>query len=456
MSKEKETEKIINEKLDSREFAFDEKAWADMENLLDAQEKRKKRAFFWYFSASMLVILVAGGAYYYSQKADTGNVTLSVEQKSVVHSPQPIANRQKLITDNKQLKANSQKEEGKNEIKAVETPQNEAKKSAPAATKKITTQTLKTSTASSKISNTKAVAQNQIFETATTTNENLAVTTLSQNEEIKQSEASFETSDFKNEILTTTEKETVSVQKETEKEEEKVLAVDSAKAEEQTPESENKNPLTAPGKETKNAWGIMAGVGGWAGYNEAGKNGLGFTGGIYYQRALSKRFDLGLSILYTSRGGLNTHKSFVNSNYGFGIESDVTIVSAQTLHYLSLPLTIRFNISPRSHIYIGAAYYQLFATTSKITNQTENSFGVVESNTEKQTGEHKAFRNNDLVAFLGYDLTLFSRMSVGLQINYGFFDNVNNSYYTMYGYTPKQFDRNMGLQLQLKYDLIRH
>ncbi len=455
MSKEKETEKIINEKLDSREFAFDEKAWAGMENLLDAEEKKRRRGFFWCFSASMFVILIAG-AVYYSQKSDDGNVTLSVEQKSVVHSPQPIANSQQLTTDNKQLKANSQKEEGKNEIKAVETSQNDAKKLLSTTTKQTESKTIKASATRAKTSDKKAVTQSQISETTTTTNDNSVVSTLTQNEEIKPSEASLETSDFKNEVLTTTEKETVSVQNETEKEEEKIVVVDSVKPVEQTPEPENKNPLAAPGKETKNAWGIMVGVGGWAGYNEAGKNGLGFTGGVYYQRALSKRFDLGLSILYTSRGGLNTHKSFVNSNYGFGIESDVTIVSAQTLHYMSLPLTIRLNISQRSHIYLGAAYYHLLATTSKITNQTENSFGVVESNTEKQTGEHKAFRNNDLVAFLGYELTLFSRMSVGLQINYGFFDNVNNSYYTLYGYTPKQFDRNMGLQLQLKYDLIRH
>ena len=126
------------------------------------------------------------------------------------------------------------------------------------------------------------------------------------------------------------------------------------------------------------------------------------------------------------------------------------------MHYINIPLSIRFNISQRSHIYIGAAYYQLLATTSKITHQTENSFGVIESDTKTQTGEHAGFRNNDVVAFLGYDLTLFSRMNAGLQINYGFCDNVNNSYYTKYGYTPKEFDRNMGIQLHLKYDLIRH
>jgi hypothetical protein len=436
MNKKNKTEEIINDKLNNREFTFDEKAWAGVENLLDAQEKKRKRAAFWWFSAAMLLVLVAGASYYYSQKSTIRSQKLEVENVT----PSVVEGQKTLKTADFEEKQGKTKENTAipNELATI--PNELAAVPKELAVVPNVWATIPKELAT--IPNEVATIPNEV---ATIPNEMAAIPN--------------EMAAIPNEVAAVTnEVATIPTEVATAENEQ-----DSAKTAAQTDSvgrdlqsQPEEATLTPPGKETKNAWGIMAGVGGWSSYGEAGKNGLGFTGGVYYQMTLSKRFELGLSILYTIRGGLNTNKLFVNSNYGFGIESDITFVSAQTLHYINIPLSIRFNISQRSHIYIGAAYYQLLATTSKITHQTENSFGVIESDTKTQTGEHAGFRNNDVVAFLGYDLTLFSRMNAGLQINYGFCDNVNNSYYTKYGYTPKEFDRNMGIQLHLKYDLIRH
>ena len=408
MTKKDKTENIIKDKLDSREFAFDEKAWVGMENLLDAVEKRKKRAFFWYFSASMLVVLVAGGIYYYSQKVDNGNVTLSPSTTLRINSV-----------------------EGQKASKTADFD-----KKVPVLTQ-------------SEASGTQSEASGTQSEVSGT---QLEVSGTQSEESGTQSEVSGTQSE-----LSGTQSEVSGTQVEVKETAE--TTADSSKTAQKDSLSlaeTSKNPLTAPGKETKNAWGVVAGAGYWFPYQSTlgatdRKGVIGFTGGIYYQRALSKRIELGLSVVYSSRGALNYDKTIINTEFGFGIESDKTTISPQTLHYITIPLYVRFNLSQRSHINIGAGYYQLLAVTSKITHTTENSFGVLESSSEKQTGDHPGFRKNDVSAFIGYEFTLFDRMNTGLQFSYGFYDITNNSYNNVKGN-----DRNISLQLQLKYDLIRH
>ncbi len=383
MSKEKETEKIISDKLNSREFAFDEKAWAGMENLLDEQEKKRRVGFWWWFSASMFVAILAGAVWFITGTNEIDEKAIAYEQNTKDFQPN---------AKDFELKAKD------SELKAKEIEQN-----------------------------TKDFESNAI--------------------EIEVNTNIF----FENPIVS--EEKTAETAADSAKTAEQPLLTDSASLAETA-----KNPLTAPGKETRNAWGILAGVGYWFPYQSTlgptdTKGVIGFTGGIYYQRTFNKHIELGLSAVYSSRGALNYDKTITNSEFGFGIESDKTTIAPQTLHYLNIPLYLRFNITQRSHLLVGAAYYQLLATTSKVTRTTENSFGVIESNTEKQTGEHAGFRKNDIAAFIGYELTLFDRMNAGLQFSYGFYDNTLNVYHPDYS---GGVDKNISLQLQLKYDLIRH
>ena len=414
MSNKKSTEEIIKDKLDSRGFAFDEKAWSTMEDMLDAQEKRKKRGFFWIFSASMFMILVGGTTiYYYSQKT-------KVEQKSLTRNNAEVLQNQNnenesLEVENEQKTANSAKNEAIYKESSAKINQNVSKEAIPAVKKGTPLMT----------EGTPAMAEG----TPAMTEGTPAVT--------EGTPAVTEGTPLITEASS-----------------------DSAKTAEEALEIAKQNPLTAPGKETNNAWGVIGGVSYWYQYQQTPgvtnhKGGFPITVGIYYQRTLSKRFDLGLSVLYTSRGALNFDNTLISSEFGFGIQSDKTIISPQTLHYLNIPFSVRFNISHRSHIYVGAAYYQLLATTSKITHVTENSFGVISSDTKKQTGNYAGFRKNDVVAFFGYELTLFERMNIGLQFNYGFYDNTIN-YYNGYFNGSNHYDRNISLQLQLKYDIIKH
>ncbi len=408
MTKKDKTENIIKDKLDSREFAFDEKAWVGMENLLDAVEKRKKRAFFWYFSASMLVVLVAGGIYYYSQKVDNGNVTLSPSTTLRINSVEG-QKASKTADFDKKVPVLTQSEASGTQSEASGT-QSEV------------------SGTQLEVSGTQSEASGTQSEVSGTQSELSGTQSEVSGTQVEVKETAETTADSSK----TAQKDSLSLAE------------------------TSKNPLTAPGKETKNAWGVVAGAGYWFPYQSTlgatdRKGVIGFTGGIYYQRALSKRIELGLSVVYSSRGALNYDKTIINTEFGFGIESDKTTISPQTLHYITIPLYVRFNLSQRSHINIGAGYYQLLAVTSKITHTTENSFGVLESSSEKQTGDHPGFRKNDVSAFIGYEFTLFDRMNTGLQFSYGFYDITNNSYNNVKGN-----DRNISLQLQLKYDLIRH
>ena len=404
MNKKNKTEEIINDKLNNREFTFDEKAWAGVENLLDAQEKKRKRAAFWWFSAAMLLVLVAGASYYYSQK-------------SVVYSPQSVVEKQKDEVSGKKPAVLEQKQQvlAENDIKTD-------KKATP-----IT------------------------FVGHPTTSVGDATTSVG--------DATTSVGDVITSVASATTLIADAISAET--------AADSAKTAEKTDslslaEGQGEAILTAPGKETKNAWGIDVGVGYWRPYRTTlgatkFEGVIGFTGGIYYSRILHKRWEMGLSAIYSSRVALDFDKTYTNTDFGFGSVNEKTTVSPKTLHYLSVPFNIKFNITQRSHVYMGAAYYQLLATTSKITTTTENSFGeVISSSNNKQTGEHKGFHNYDVALFLGYELTLFERMNAALQVSYGFYDITNDSFQKYDDINLKGTDRNISLQLHLKYDLIRH
>ena len=450
MTKKDKTENIIKDKLDSREFAFDEKAWVGMENLLDAVEKRKKRAFFWYFSASMLVVLVAGGIYYYSQKVDNGNVTLSPSTTLRINSVEgqkasktaDFDKKVPVLTQSEASGTQSEASGTQSEVSGTQLEVSGTQSEASGTQSEVSGTQSELSGTQSEVSGTQSEVSGTQLEVSGT--------------QLEVSGTQLEVSGTQSE-LSGTQSEVSGTQVEVKETAE--TTADSSKTAQKDSLSlaeTSKNPLTAPGKETKNAWGVVAGAGYWFPYQSTlgatdRKGVIGFTGGIYYQRALSKRIELGLSVVYSSRGALNYDKTIINTEFGFGIESDKTTISPQTLHYITIPLYVRFNLSQRSHINIGAGYYQLLAVTSKITHTTENSFGVLESSSEKQTGDHPGFRKNDVSAFIGYEFTLFDRMNTGLQFSYGFYDITNNSYNNVKGN-----DRNISLQLQLKYDLIRH
>lgn len=458
MSKEKETEEIINDKLNSREFAFDEKAWAGMETLLDAQEKKRRFGFWWFFSASMFVVLIAGAVYYYQQSiVRSPQSAVSEDNTTVLEANTPMSKANTTVSE-----VNTAISEVKTTISEINTPVSKSNTSILKSKTVVSEANIAKSKPSSVISKAKTTSLNPI----TTISESNATvmkpntTVLEENTTILEESTSM--SEPNTIILepNTTESEVNPIVSEVNTVElggnttmSESITSDSA----QTQAEIFNNPLTAPGKETKNAWGVIAGVSAWLPYHSnlgaINYNGMvGFTGGVYYQRVLSKRIELGLSAVYSSRGALNCDKTIINSEFGFGIESDKTTISPQTLHYLNIPLYIRFNITQRSHLLAGASYYQLLATTSKIIYTTENSFGeILSSNTEKQTGNHAGFRKNDIAAFVGYELTLFDRMNAGLQFSYGFFDITNNSYNNLKGN-----DHNISLQLQLKYDLVKH
>jgi hypothetical protein len=467
MSKEKETEKIINDKLNSREFTFDEKAWAGMETLLDAQQKKRRFGFFWYFSASMFVALVAGAAWFFMP------ATYENEDKTelaTVANQTAIVDNELAMTANQSATAASELASAHNQSATTANPTamtNHQLATTPNQLASVANQSVTTASELAMIDNQLAMAANEL---ATIKNQAATNPTKVATAETQVATIPTEVATTKTQVATIptqvamTEIEVATVPTEVKTVENEQ---DSTKTVEQPPLTDStslaetaKNSLTAPGKETKNAWGVLAGVGYWYQYQQTPgatnhKGGFPFTGGIYYQRTFSKRFDLGLSVLYSSRGALNFDKTITNTNYGFGVESDETTISPQTLHYLNVPLHIRFNISQRSHIIIGAAYYQLLATTFKVTHTIESSFASTLTSSEKQTGEHKGFRKNDVAAFIGYELTLFDRMNAGLQFSYGFYDNTVNGYNGGFN-GADSFDRNISLQLQLKYDLIRH
>ncbi len=463
MSKENQSEKIINDKLNSREFAFDEKAWAGMETLLDAQEKKRRVGFFWWFSASVFVVLVAGAAWFLNNQLDLKNNVDLQETKIAINKTNTLSEKSNVVLN--QSNTVLEKSETVSEKSNVVLNQNntvlEKSKSALNQNNTVSEKSESVSEKSNAVLN----QNNIVLEKSETVSEKSNAVLNQNNTVLEKSETAF------NQNNTISEKnDTVLNQNNAFSAE---LAADSAKTTEQTLLTDSaslaettKNPLTAPGKETKNAWGVLAGVGfhtsyknvsGFHGYPDRSSKGfIGFIAGISYERVLTKRFEIGANVLYISRGALNSNKEFTNSAYGFGFENDKTVVSPKILHYVNIPLYLKFNVSQRHHIMLGASYSQLVATTYKEEHIIETNFTSTVVESEIKTGKLNGFKDYDISAFIGYEITVFNRMNAGLRFNYGFFDITDNKYFESIYFNNDHFDRNISLQLQLKYDLIRH
>jgi len=114
MSSEKEFKNNLKEKLNAKEFPFDEANWLEAGKLIDASREEKKRRPFPFFIVSGIVLLVSLLSFYIFKPVETPNgLKLAVNTDSSPSKPTSDNNRQGKTVSKKNINASSSAEDDK-------------------------------------------------------------------------------------------------------------------------------------------------------------------------------------------------------------------------------------------------------------------------------------------------------------------------------------------------------
>lgn len=171
-------------------------------------------------------------------------------------------------------------------------------------------------------------------------------------------------------------------------------------------------------------------------------------GGLSYKYILGRKLGLNANLLYQSRGGINTQKQFVNTEFGFGSQTDSVTVQAQKLHYIEMPIYVDYLVGGKHSFIGGISASYLLDSRSDVTTKSSNTYDAWETNA-KESGHNDGFERIDASAILGYEYFINPKFNIGLRMNYGLIDVTKDEYF------GSDFsNRNLQFRFYLNYKLF--
>jgi hypothetical protein len=188
---------------------------------------------------------------------------------------------------------------------------------------------------------------------------------------------------------------------------------------------------------------------GWNTNNQKEANGFNPLFGLQYYRDLSKRAGFSVGLIYSTINHLSaTSHTSTTTHLKFGEEVDATVVSAQNMHYLLIPLKLNYSLSKNDFAFIGYTIAYLLDVDSKIetynTRLNYTSTPVV----SKSMGYTKGFSPYDGQITIGYRRRLYKECYLNGELFYGLQDIKNNDVYK-----SKEYERAYGFRLSIGINL---
>ena len=202
----------------------------------------------------------------------------------------------------------------------------------------------------------------------------------------------------------------------------------------------------------KNEWGFMVGLNVSSSYSNTDmKSGFtnSFLAGLRYTRTLHSRWQLSSNLLYLSRKGLSSTRSFESVQYGFGADRIQTEIRSQHAHYLEWPVYITYHLHNRHTIDAGLYASYLLNVSSEVQTLSISSQGETQMDRRDEYGYTSGFKSLDAGLMLGYKFRLTEQIRLGLRANMGLLDVTDNTYFN-----NNSFDRTMQLRVILDYSLF--
>ena len=172
--------------------------------------------------------------------------------------------------------------------------------------------------------------------------------------------------------------------------------------------------------------------------------------GIWYNRHINNNWQFATGLAYTSVNTNGFSKQYTEEKYSFGIHSQQAIISTQRLHYIELPLMLRYSVLKQISLVGGITLNYLLTTNNTIEKRTFASLSGQSQSTEKTTAYMQGINPLDVQLQLGIEAHITPRLHLGIIAGNGMFDVGRNNYYN-----NTVFDRNRRLQLFLRYDVVR-
>lgn len=174
--------------------------------------------------------------------------------------------------------------------------------------------------------------------------------------------------------------------------------------------------------------------------------GLGYTYGI------NGRFSIDINGFYYTRKGLNSTLDVNNVTYGFGFDSMQIEEETKSLSFFNLPILANYRITHRHSIQVGGGISWLLNSESVLTQTQRGTFDSMRSTpiTTTEKGYREGFNNINYNLTIGYRYTVSNRISIDLRANLGLNDMTINKVYN-----NTTFDRNLQYRILLRYDIFK-
>lgn len=460
MDKEKEFKELLDNKLNSVEFEFDEGAWHGANALLNEHHENKKRIAWWPFlAASLLIMGLATGVYFLSREGDTKISTvkegnLSVESASV--------EGEKNINQGSQIKTSSTSDVNhQNDFDANHTNETGAQ---PA---KINNQKINSSSISAghtsdydkktfaqngkKSSGKKNGKTDKTNETTKLPNaKHNPVNGLSNHAEVLPKPENNNADNNSIQMGGTNPADNT--------EYEHLVSLFNFNGLLPTlaePEL-SFNPLSLDNVKYKNSIrriSVEGGVNYMFGWNNSGvrdANGFNPLFGINYSYIPARKLYYTIGFQYYSIGHLlySSHISKA-TRYGLGEESNVFEVTPNKLHFLAIPLKLNWKLDKKITLGAGVNLAYLLTVSSTVETydlKVNKKHNYVKT---KETGYTEGFMPVDAQISLFAKYRIYKRLEANLEAYYGVVDQKNNTFFN----SPVT-ERNKGLKFTLTYDIF--
>ncbi len=467
-SEEKIFKSLLEEKIASKSFEFDEENWVKASELIIESRKKEKRKILPFLFFLFLIIGVTSFLALISKTTKTlTNINVKPKNKIAINEN----NQAKVEVSNKPLLTKKsirnktiaiKKEALKDSLVAIaHTSKTKQKNNVAEVSKTKTASFVPTQKTISKkmsvlaSSTIKKVKHNDVISISST-----IVNTTKQN----FSEEAHSTLDlFANtsvSVVDTTKQEIIINSKETLLSQ---LLLDTGKT--TTPAKANTNTSIIDSskkdvlqkdslKQVKHFFGVEFGANYLVGWNNPTKrdaNGLNPFIGFNYTHLMSSNLYYSTGLYYTTVTNLSYSKHIVkNTRYRFSEESNVFEFTPTTLHYIGLPLKIGYVFRQKNSIGIGGNVAYLYTTNGNVFIYNEQAGKQSNATSIKTNGYAQGFSNIDVQLNLFYRRQLFKNMFVNAEFVWGIKDVKENAFFN---YAHKE--NNTGIKLTLIYNLFK-
>ena len=184
--------------------------------------------------------------------------------------------------------------------------------------------------------------------------------------------------------------------------------------------------------------------------NDAGMNGLVYNpfGGVGITYNLNNRVGFSGSVNYMTRNGVNRKASSTSTSYGFGFQSEIFSVKPVQLHYLSVPLSVNYQLGNRHTFSVGLEVSALLNVKSFVTIEDQDNFETTLRESRREFGYVDGFGTVDVQTHVGYYFGIASWLQLGVLYRQGLMDITDDAYFNY-----ESTDRNSRLSVLLKYNI---